>query len=154
MNSVPGTRESISSPLPNISAQTSTMENPSATTRVLQISIMLRNSPHWIISKRSYVLGTSSTLFNQILLNLPSGNGSTAQTLVENVLQAFNESEEDIAPYPNPFKAINGSSNSVSTFPNLTLVDGVRLLVLYNLTIRERIFRTFHSGHYCKRNEM
>lgn len=77
-------------------------------------------------SDNRYVLGSSSTLFNQILLNLPSGNASTAQTLVESVLQAFNKSEEDIAPYPNPFKAINGSSNTVSKFPNLTLVDGVR----------------------------
>jgi lysophospholipase len=102
------------------------MDNQCTTTPVLQISIMPRIPVVCTLSKYSYVLGTSSTLFNQILLNLPSGNASTAQTVVQDVLQAFNKSQEDIAPYPNPFKAINGSSNSVSTFPNLTLVDGVR----------------------------
>jgi lysophospholipase len=73
----------------------------------------------------SFVLGTSSTLFNQILLNLPSGNASAAQEFLEGVLQALSKDQEDIAVYPNPFKAINGSSNTVSTFGNLTLVDGV-----------------------------
>jgi len=87
---------------------------------------MLRTSALRPSINSRYVLGSSSTLFNAILLNLPSGNASAAQTLVEDVLQAFNKSQEDIAPYPNAFRAINGSSNSVSTYSNLTMVDGVR----------------------------
>jgi lysophospholipase len=70
-------------------------------------------------------------LFNQILLNLPSGNASKAQELLESVLQAFSKAQEDIALYPNPFKGVNGSSSTVSTFANLTLVDGVRLPFLH-----------------------
>jgi lysophospholipase len=70
------------------------------------------------------VLGTSSTLFNQILLNLPAGN-STAQAILTTVLQAFNSSEEDIAIYPNPFRNLKPETNSVSIYDNLTLVDGV-----------------------------
>jgi lysophospholipase len=71
-------------------------------------------------------MGTSSSLFNQALLSLPPGN-STAQALLTTVLQAFNQSEEDIAVYPNPFRNLNASSNAVSQYDNLTLVDGVRL---------------------------
>jgi Lysophospholipase catalytic domain len=83
-------------------------------------------------------VGTSSTLFNQILLNLPSGNESTAQSILEDVLQVFSEDQEDIAVYPNPFKAINGSSSTVSTFPNLTLVDGVLSPLFCGLTFSGR----------------
>jgi lysophospholipase len=72
-----------------------------------------------------FVLGTSSSLFNQALLQLPSGNESSAQQVLETVLQAFNSSDEDVTLYPNPFKNINGSSNAVSNYNNLTLVDGV-----------------------------
>jgi lysophospholipase len=73
----------------------------------------------------SFVMGTSSSLFNAALLNLPSGNESAAQQLVESVLQAFNKSENDIALYPNPFKSVNSSNNSVSGDSYLSLVDGV-----------------------------
>lgn len=73
----------------------------------------------------SFVLGTSSSLFNQALLNLPSDNESSAQRVLENVLQSFSEDERDIALYPNPFKAVNISNNSVAFDQNLQLVDGV-----------------------------
>src|SRR5271169_3226915 len=106
-------------------------------TSALNDSIMLRTIPN-IVEKTngSFIVGTSSTLFNQLLLNLPSGNESTAQSIVENVLQVFSEDEEDIAVYPNPFQAINGSSNTVSTFHNLTLVDGVLFPQYNKLTIQ------------------
>src|SRR5271155_3076453 len=100
-------------------------------TSALRDSITLRTIPN--VGRRlirSFIVGTSSTLFNQILLNLPSGNESTAQAILEDVLQVFSEDQEDIAVYPNPFKAINGSSNTVSTFHNLTLVDGVHSLTV------------------------
>src|SRR5271170_1087143 len=106
-------------------------------TSVLSDSITLRIVPKVVRRLiRRFIVGTSSTLFNQLLLNLPSGNESTAQSIVENVLQVFSEDEEDIAVYPNPFQAINGSSNTVSTFHNLTLVDGVLFPQYNKLTIQ------------------
>src|SRR5271170_2829967 len=108
-------------------------------TSALRDSITLRTIPN--VGRRlirSFIVGTSSSLFNQVLLNLPSGNESTAQSILENVLQVFSQDEEDIAVYPNPFKAINGSSNTVSTFPNLTLVDGVLPLLFRALTFSGR----------------
>jgi lysophospholipase len=96
---------------------------------------------------RSFIVGTSSTLFNQILLNLPSGNESTAQSILEDVLQGFSEDQEDVAVYPNPFKAINGSSSTVSTFPNLTLVDGVLSPLFCGLTFfRAKISKMYRYG--------
>jgi len=108
-------------------------------TSALRDSITLRTIPN--VGRRlirSFIVGTSSTLFNQILLNLPSGNESTAQSILEEVLQVFSEDQEDIAVYPNPFKAINGSSSTVSTFPNLTLVDGVLSPIFCGLTFSGR----------------
>ena len=72
-------------------------------------------------------MGTSSSLFNAILLNLPTANESVAQQLVESILQVFNNSEKDIAVYPNPFRGVNSSSSAVAQYTNLTLVDGVFL---------------------------
>lgn len=86
---------------------------------------MLRIPQTTQVADASFVLGTSSTLFNQILLNLPSQNVSTAQEVLESVLNALSRDQEDIAVYPNPFKGINESVSTVSAFPNLTLVDGV-----------------------------
>jgi lysophospholipase len=69
-------------------------------------------------------MGTSSTLFNQILLQIPSANKTAATLIVTAILQILNETQEDIAIYPNPFRGINGSANTVSSFENVTLVDG------------------------------
>jgi hypothetical protein len=54
---------------------------------------------------------------------------STAEELLEDVLQKLSTDQEDIAIYPNPFKDINGSSSTVSNYQNLSLVDGVSCLI-------------------------
>src|SRR5436190_19097969 len=100
------------------------MHSPRTVMSVSNDSTMLRIIPH-DPSNHSFVLGTSSTLFNQVLLNLPPGNVSKAQEILTGVLETISKDEEDIALYPNPFKAINGTANAASTWPNLTLVDGV-----------------------------
>ena len=76
-----------------------------------------------------FIMGTSSSLFNQALLQLPTSNESAAQVLVTSALTALSTSEEDIAVYPNPFRGVNASSNIAAPSPNLTLVDGVRCLL-------------------------
>jgi lysophospholipase len=73
----------------------------------------------------SFILGTSSSLFNEILLNLPSGNETVVEEILGAVLEEFSADEEDIAVYPNPFKGVTSSSNTAFQYPNLTLVDGV-----------------------------
>ena len=73
-----------------------------------------------------YVMGTSSSLFNQFLLNV---NQSTipqlAKTFVTYVLDEFSDSNNDIAQYqPNPFYGYNPETSVVSKELSLTLVDG------------------------------
>jgi len=73
-----------------------------------------------------YVYGTSSTLFNQIVLqfnstvNLPSflENG------IQSALNHFGQSENDIASYVNPFVGIHPATNLGAQSAELTLVDG------------------------------
>jgi lysophospholipase len=86
-------------------------------------------------------MGTSSTLFNQALLQIPSANKTAATLIVNAILQILNETQEDIAIYPNPFRGINGSSNTASGFQNITLVDGgedLQNIPLWPLLQKER----------------
>jgi lysophospholipase len=69
-------------------------------------------------------MGTSSSLFNAILLQIPSANQSAATVVIEAILQVLNETQEDIAIYPNPFRGVNASANTAADFLNITLVDG------------------------------
>ncbi|KAA8901927.1 lysophospholipase [Sphaerosporella brunnea] len=73
-----------------------------------------------------YVMGTSSSLFNQILLNLnSSGLQGVSLELAQSVLTGLSTADYDIADYaPNPFFGINPNSNPSSNTRNLTLVDG------------------------------
>lgn len=73
-----------------------------------------------------YVMGTSSSLFNQFLLgindvNIPSILRSALATILTDIGQANN----DIASYkPNPFFGYHNSTSNVAQAPSLTLVDG------------------------------
>jgi lysophospholipase len=71
-----------------------------------------------------FVMGTSSTLFNQFLLQI---NGTTSSLLVDalkSVLSDIGEANNDIAQYqPNPFYHFNNASN-ISSSTELSLVDG------------------------------
>ena len=72
-----------------------------------------------------YVMGTSSSLFNQLLLQLDKQDLSdAAKALVRTILQSLDQDDNDIADYtPNPFFGFRNSSSS-SQDRRLTLVDG------------------------------
>ena len=102
---------------------------------------MLRTVPHPQRLTLRFVMGTSSTLFNQALLQIPSNNKTAATLVISAILQILNETQEDIAIYPNPFRGVNGSSNTVSGFDNITLVDGgedLQNIPLWPLLQKER----------------
>lgn len=73
-----------------------------------------------------YVMGTSSSLFNQFLLNVDQESiPQLAKGFVKVVLNRFSDSDNDIAQYqPNPFYGYNKKTSRVSEEPSLTLVDG------------------------------
>jgi lysophospholipase len=75
----------------------------------------------------SFVLGTSSSLFNEFMLGL--GNSTAVPSVLKDplmsVLSEFSDSNEDIAEWsPNPFYGWNNASNPSATNRSLTLVDG------------------------------
>lgn len=73
-----------------------------------------------------FVMGTSSSLFNQIFLNLGSlGLPSFLQNTIASVLGSLGEDNNDIADYtPNPFYGFHNDTNRNAQKERLTLVDG------------------------------
>lgn len=73
-----------------------------------------------------FVMGTSSSLFNQIFLNLGSFNLPDFLTsVVTNVLTRIGKDQNDIADYtPNPFYGYHNETNPSHDHERLTLVDG------------------------------
>lgn len=71
-----------------------------------------------------FVMGTSSSLFNQFLLNINSTDlGETTKDIVRNLLADVDEESTDIANYTNPFyKATTG--DFYAQYPYLAVVDG------------------------------
>jgi lysophospholipase len=71
-------------------------------------------------------MGTSSSLFNQFLLNLnSSGLDSVLLGVTQSILTDLSQAEYDIADYtPNPFFGVNPNTNPSANTRNLTLVDG------------------------------
>lgn len=73
----------------------------------------------------SFIVGTSSTLFNQAFLQLSDSNSSSIITdAIQGVLGAIGEAENDVAVYPNPFYNWHAETSPIAGFRNLTLVDG------------------------------
>ncbi|CAK4032359.1 related to lysophospholipase [Lecanosticta acicola] len=77
----------------------------------------------------SYVMGTSSSLFNAILttVNQTQTDGafsSALQHALTSILAAIGQDEEDIADWVNPFYGYNNDTNRNSVDETLTLVDG------------------------------
>lgn len=73
-----------------------------------------------------YVMGTSSSLFNSILLGL---NDTSLPSIVTNtlndILEDIGANDYDIADYsPNPFYHYNNDTNPAAQSTTLTLVDG------------------------------
>ncbi|ORY04141.1 lysophospholipase [Clohesyomyces aquaticus] len=74
-----------------------------------------------------FVMGTSSSLFNQIILNLDTVTGvpDIVKNALKGVLNGIGSDNNDIADYtPNPFYHFNNRSNPSAQTKRLTLVDG------------------------------
>ncbi|KAM5356591.1 hypothetical protein ACJ41O_003237 [Fusarium nematophilum] len=80
-----------------------------------------------------FVMGTSSSLFNQIVLYLndpnsnyvPEGVPDVAIDAVSSILDSIGDDNNDIADWtPNPFKGWNDAENLSADSDRLTLVDG------------------------------
>ena len=73
-----------------------------------------------------YVMGTSSTLFNQFLLQLNTTTISqTLKNLLQSILTGLSEGDDDVAQWqPNPFYGFNNDTNRNAQSTELTLVDG------------------------------
>lgn len=75
----------------------------------------------------SFVMGTSSSLFNEFMLGLGNSTAvpSVLKDALNSVLSKFSNSNDDIADWsPNPFYGWNNASNPSATNRSLTLVDG------------------------------
>ena len=73
-----------------------------------------------------YVMGTSSSLFNQFLLQVNESSIPTAfKTIANKILTNLGQANNDIAAYhPNPFYGFHNSTSRNAQTKNLTLVDG------------------------------
>lgn len=73
-----------------------------------------------------YVMGTSSTLFNEFILNLDSQSlPSFVTTVFTDILADVGKANDDIAFYrPNPFAGVNPDTSEIAHTTELTLVDG------------------------------
>ncbi|SGZ48731.1 CIC11C00000003222 [Sungouiella intermedia] len=91
-----------------------------------------------------FVMGTSSSLFNQFVLQINTTSlSSTLKSIITSMLDSVSHDEDDIAVYkPNPFKSAEGAF--VQTIVNndtLYLVDGgedLQNIPLYPLIQKER----------------
>ena len=74
-----------------------------------------------------YILGTSSTLFNEICYEYQTTTKDIVQDLL-NLWKKHNsgnlETRVDYATYPNPFHAVGQASSAVTGLQELTLADG------------------------------
>lgn len=73
----------------------------------------------------SFVMGTSSTLFNDIITTLDSANASgVIIDAISSIVSALGDTDNDVALYPNSFANYEPSTNPVSDLQYITLVDG------------------------------
>jgi len=73
-----------------------------------------------------FVVGTSSSLFNQAFLQIQNNPDAPDFLLrtINNTLARIGEKNSDVSIWPNPFYQYNVGSNRNSDFTTLTLVDG------------------------------
>lgn len=73
-----------------------------------------------------FIMGTSSTLFNQLVLRLPNmGLSSILKTVIQKLLNLVSYDEIDVANYkPNPFYKTEWGNDSITSNDTLYLVDG------------------------------
>ncbi|QPG73385.1 hypothetical protein FOA43_000695 [Brettanomyces nanus] len=96
------------------------------------------------LDNTGFVFGTSSTLFNQFILQLnTTGISGAVYSLINDFLENISDEQDDIAEWrPNPFlKSPWGSSDSLKNNGSLYLVDGgedLQNIPLYPLIQPER----------------
>ena len=72
-----------------------------------------------------YVMGTSSSLFNEFLLQVGSTSLPTlAKDFISKVLGSVSSANNDIADYPNPFYGFHNTTSLNAQSKRLSLVDG------------------------------
>ena len=72
-----------------------------------------------------FVMGTSSSLFNQVLLQLGSANSTFLTDALRSILSGLGQDNNDIAQWqPNPFYHYNNDTNRSYDKKDLSLVDG------------------------------
>ena len=77
------------------------------------------------VDNAGFVMGTSSSLFNQFILELDTVEApSFIIENVEDALEEIGDDNNDIADWPNPFFGFNNDTNLSSGSRRLTLVDG------------------------------
>lgn len=90
-----------------------------------------------------FVMGTSSSLFNQALLQITDTSGvpDILTNAINRTLQGLNEGQDDIALWPNPFFQYKVGVYDNANSTNLTLVDGgesLQNIPLHPLTLTAR----------------
>jgi len=72
-----------------------------------------------------YIMGTSSSLFNEFLLEVNStGLPTVIESALQDILVHIGEDNNDIADYVNPFFGFNNDTSHIYDDSMLTLVDG------------------------------
>jgi lysophospholipase len=73
-----------------------------------------------------FIMGTSSSLFNQLFLNINATSGvpDRVKNAISNILMDIGQENNDIADWPNPFYLFNNKTNPNAQRKALTLVDG------------------------------
>src|ERR1700761_7550345 len=75
----------------------------------------------------AFIMGTSSSLFNQFILNLNTTGGvpDGLKNILAKILTDLGADNDDIASWsPNPFFGWNSRTNPTAQSKGLTLVDG------------------------------
>lgn len=95
------------------------------------------------VDNAGFVMGTSSSLFNQAFLQIGkvSGVPDFLTSALNRTLGNVGEANRDIASWPNPFYKYNSGSNKNANTTLLTLVDGGEALEnipLHPLTLKDR----------------
>ncbi|TWU72455.1 Lysophospholipase 1 [Metarhizium rileyi] len=95
------------------------------------------------VDNAGFVMGTSSSLFNQALLQIGKASGvpDVLTRALNRTLANVGEANRDIASWPNPFYKFDGDNNINANANLLTLVDGGEALEnipLHPLTLKDR----------------
>ncbi|KAM0438569.1 hypothetical protein ACHAPT_001321 [Fusarium lateritium] len=95
------------------------------------------------VDNAGFVMGTSSSLFNQAFLQIAKVEGAPDFLIkaLNNTLADVGEDNRDIASWPNPFYKYNPRNNSNADSTVLTLVDGgedLQNIPLHPLLLSER----------------